>query len=299
MKFYKNKKANDFKVGLFTLIGLAILVLCYIWFMEILENRNYSHLKVAFDNAGNTEIGSPVTINGVKKGRVEGIEVKQDGVILLLKVQLDFTLLEGTEFYILESSLMGDIQIEIVPGNQAAELDLNNVHSGKRQMGLTRLVANLGEIVVGLQSIMEKVYGEDNLIEDFQAVMDTTKNIMHKVSASFDKNSSQFEQLISNANNFSSKLNKLIDENGEDVSDTIGKTSLLISEIDKTMQNMQKITVDLQSISQKMSNENSSFNRLISEEELYNNLLKATSHMDSLILDIKKNPKKYFEIKVF
>lgn len=299
MKFYKNKKANDFKVGLFTLIGLAILVLCYIWFMEILENRNYSHLQVAFDNAGNTEIGSPVTINGVKRGRVEGIEVAKDGVILHLKAQLDFPLLEGTEFFILESSLMGDIQVEIVPGMAGAELDLSQLQKGKRQMGLTRLVSNLGEIVVGLQTIMDKVYGEEDLIQDFQSVMDTTKSIMNKVSTSINKNSDQFQQLITNANAITSKLNKIIDENGEEFSDTIGKTSLLISEIDKTMQDMQQITTDLQIISRKMNNEDSSFNRLISEDKLYNNLLKASSHMDSLILDIKENPKKYFEIKVF
>ena len=73
MKFYKNKKATDFKVGLFTIVGLLILIVCYFWLMEYLGNKDYSHIQVAFDNAGNTEIGSPVTINGVKKGKVEKV----------------------------------------------------------------------------------------------------------------------------------------------------------------------------------------------------------------------------------
>lgn len=299
MKFYKNKKATDFKVGLFTIVGLLILIVSYFWLMEYLGNKDYSHIQVAFDNAGNTEIGSPVTINGVKKGRVEKIEVNQDGVVLLLKVQLDFPLKTDTEFYILESSLMGDIQIEIDPGKAKDLLDLNAVCCGKRQIGLTRLVSNLGEIVMGMQSILDKVYGEENLIEDFQSVVDTTKEIMHKISFSFDQNSTQFEELIANANEITSKLNEVIDENKQDVNDTVEKTALLVTEVDKTIKNMQTITDDLKNITDRMNNEESSFNKLISEEELYDNLLKATSHMDSLLIDIKKHPKKYFKIEVF
>jgi phospholipid/cholesterol/gamma-HCH transport system substrate-binding protein len=299
MKFYKEKKNNDFKVGLFTLIGLTILVLCYVWLTEMMENRNYTHLHVAFKNAGNTEVGNPVTINGVKKGRVEKIEVFQDGVILQLKVQLDFPLKEGTKFHILESSLMGDIQVEILPGNGQKNLDITKVQNGKRQIGLTTLVANLGDMVVGLEAALDKIYGKANLIDDIHSVMDTTGVILNKFNMSYDKNSALIEELISNANQVTAKLNAFLAANQDNLTHTIGKTSLLVTEIEQTMNKIQDITIDLKNISAKMNNDDNSFNRMISEEDLYNNLLKTTAHLDSLILDIKKNPKKYFEIKVF
>jgi len=299
MKFYEKKKNNDFKVGLFTLFGLTILALSYFWLMEMLENKDYSHLLVTFDNARNIEIGSSVTINGVKKGRVENIEVFRDGVILHLKAHLDFPLKEGTKFYILESSLMGDIQVEIVPGNGKKNLDLTKTQTGKKKIGLTTLVASLGDVVVGLQSILNKIYGKENLVDDFQAVVDTTRVILHKFNNSYEKNSVLFDELIANANQITFKLNSLLDKNEEDVSETIDKTSLLVTEIKQTMNEIQNITKDLKNITGKMNNEDSSFNRMISEDDFYNNLLKTTAHLDSLILDIKKNPKKYFEIKVF
>jgi phospholipid/cholesterol/gamma-HCH transport system substrate-binding protein len=56
---------------------------------------------------------------------------------------------------------------------------------------------------------------------------------------------------------------------------------------------------NIRTVSDKMANEESSFQRLISEEDLYDNLLRASSRMDSLLVDIKDNPERYFKIKVF
>jgi len=299
MKFYQDKTKTDFQVGLFTLIGLIILILAYFWLTEILENRNYTELRVAFDNAGNTEIGSPVTINGVKQGRVESIQVQQSGVILLLKVKLDFPLKSDTQVYILESSLMSDIQVEIKPGTSEELLDTTALLQGKREIGFTRLVSQLGDILLGMQNLIMQISGDKNLLTDIKTIMDETKSVMQKLNSTLDHNDDQIETLIANASAISVKLNKLITDNQDDISQTISQSAELVADIDRTIQAMQSITADLQTISQKMLQEDNSFNKLITEEDLYDNLLKATAHMDSLLTDIQKNPQKYFKVKVF
>ncbi|HPR18221.1 MAG TPA: MlaD family protein [Candidatus Cloacimonadota bacterium] len=299
MKFYQDKTKTDFQVGLFTLIGLIILILAYFWLTEILENRNYTELRVAFDNAGNTEIGSPVTINGVKQGRVESIQVQQSGVILLLKVKLDFPLKSDTQVYILESSLMSDIQVEIKPGTSEELLDTTALLQGKREIGFTRLVSQLGDILLGMQNLIMQISGDKNLLTDIKTIMDETKSVMQKLNSTLDHNDDKIETLIANASAISVKLNKLITDNQDDISQTISQSAELVADIDRTIQAMQSITADLQTISQKMLQEDNSFNKLITEEDLYDNLLKATAHMDSLLTDIQKNPQKYFKVKVF
>ena len=62
---------------------------------------------------------------------------------------------------------------------------------------------------------------------------------------------------------------------------------------------MEKASGNIQAITEKILQEDNSLNKLITEKELYENLLKATANLDSLLKDIKKNPKKYFQIKVF
>ena len=299
MKFHENKKKVEFQVGLFTIIGLIILILAYTWFTEVLDSHKYSSLKIRFANAGNLEIGSDVSINGVKKGRVKSIKVQPDGVLIELNIILDFPLQSGTTFQIMESNLMGDVRVEVTPGIERALLDLQEIHSGEQKLGLSGLIAELGGIVYDLGSLLDKISGQENFIDGLLTIVDTTQVVMNNVSSAFSKNAGNIEKLISNSMELTQKISEIVEDNESGISSTIEKSERVFDEVSSTLTEMQKITNNFQQISEKMLDNDSSFNRLVTEKELYDNLLKATVSMDSLLLDIKNNPKKYFKIKVF
>ncbi|MCD4796248.1 MAG: MlaD family protein [Candidatus Cloacimonetes bacterium] len=299
MKFYQNKKSLEFKVGLFVIVAIIILVVSYSWFTEILESRKYTNLKVKFENAGNIELGSTVTINGVKKGRVKELKIEVDGVVILLQAEIEFPLKKGTKFYILESNLMGDVLLEIVPGRQGELLNLGEVQNGEKSYGLTKLVSELSEVIFELQSIMEIVTKDGEFVRNLQSIVDTSVVMVNKINNSIDVNAGKIDKLITNASNISERLSRLIEDNQEDFSSSVSLTSNVLEKLDKNLLEMNEITENFKLLSQKMLNEESTFNKIISEEELYENLLKSSASLDSLLKDIKKNPKKYFKIKVF
>jgi len=299
MKFHENKKRVEFKVGIFTIIGIVILVLAYAWFTEVLGSYKYSSIRVQFANAGNLEIGSDVCINGVKKGRVKSIQVLQDGVLIELRVILDFPMQSDTAFQIMESNLMGDVRVEITPGSGSDQLDLQEIHTGERKFGLSGLIAELGGIIFDLESILDKVSGQENFIDGLQTIVDTTQIVMNKVSSTFTRNADNIDKLINNSTELTEKISKIVEENESGISNTLEKSDKVFDEVSSTLKEMKKITNNFQLISEKMLEDDSSFSKLISEQELYDNLLKATVSMDSLLQDIKNNPKRYFKVKVF
>ena len=299
MKFHQNKKNIEFRVGFFSIIAVLILVICYSWFTGVMENRKYTTVKVHFENAGNLEIGSDVTINGVKKGRVKDLQVSSDGVIMHLLAELDFPLQEGTEFYILESNLMGDVLVEIIPGKGKGTLNLVEIQTGKKSYGLTKLVAELSKVVNSLESMMNGIYDNDGFLQNLRAVVDTSLVIVSKMNSSYNRNSKEVEKLIANTSAISENLARLISENEENITETITQTADVMKEIKITLSEMEKASGNIQAITEKILQEDNSLNKLITEKELYENLLRATANLDSLLKDIKKNPKKYFKIKVF
>ena len=299
MKFHQNKKNIEFRVGFFSIIAILILAISYSWFTGVIENRKYTTVKVHFENAGNLEIGSDVTINGVKKGRVKDLQVSSDGVVVHLLVELDFPMQEGTEFYILESNLMGDVLIEIIPGKGKGILDLEEIQTGEKSYGLTKLVVELSEVVNGLESMMNGIYDNDGFLQNLRAVVDTSLVIVSKINSSYNRNSKEVEKLIANTSAISENLARLISENEENVTETITQTADVVKEIKATLTEMEKASSNIQAITEKILQEDNSLNKLITEKELYENLLNATANLDSLLKDIKKNPKKYFKIKVF
>lgn len=298
MKFYQNKKSTEFKVGLFTIIAIVVLAASYMWFTEALQSKNMTIVKVKFHNAGNIEVGSSVTVSGVKKGRVKKIEVAPDGVIIDLQVKIDFPLREGTQFSVIESNLMGDVQVEIIPSFDGENLDLTQVQSGEKRYGLMKLVSELSSVVVDFQTIMDRIAGDENIVMQIDSVIDTTQMVINKINRSLDKNTKEFERLITNANQLTAKLNKLITANEESISNSIERSSEVIASINSTLDDIKETSKSIRNITEKMQSDKSSINKLMSEDVLYENLMRSSARLDSLLKDIKDNPKRYFNIKI-
>ncbi|RLC56426.1 MAG: hypothetical protein DRH89_05700 [Candidatus Cloacimonadota bacterium] len=298
MKFYQNKKSTEFKVGLFTIIAIVVLAASYMWFTETLQSKNMTIVKVKFHNAGNIEVGSSVTVSGVKKGRVKKIEVAPDGVIIDLQVKIDFPLREGTQFSVIESNMMGDVQVEIIPGFDGENLDLTQVQSGEKRFGLMKLVSELSSVVVDFQTIMDRIAGDENFVMQIDSVIDTTQMVINKINRSLDKNTEEFERLITNANQLTAKLNKLITTNEESISNSMEKSSEVIASINLTLDDIKETSTSIRNITEKMQSDKSSINKLMSEDVLYENLIRSSARLDSLLKDIKENPKRYFNIKI-
>ena len=65
-----------------------------------------------------------------------------------------------------------------------------------------------------------------------------------------------------------------------------------INRINATLANVQRLTAQLNS-------ENSSLGMLMNDKKLYQNATNTVASLDSLLQDVKRNPKKYVTIKVF
>ena len=298
MKFYQNKKNTEFKVGLFTIIAIFIFIASYMWFTEALQSKNMTIVKVKFHNAGNIEVGSSVTVSGVKKGRVKKIEVAQDGVVIDMQVKIDFSLKQGTQFSVIESNLMGDVQVEIIPSTIGEELDLSLIQNGEKRYGLMKLVSELSSVVVDFQMIIDKIAGDGNFVMQLDSVIDTTQMVIGKINKSLDKNTVEFEKLIQNANQLTTKLNKLVTTNEESISNSLERSSEVIASVNSTLDDIKDTSTSIRKITDKMQNEKNTINKLMNDEALYENLMRSSARLDSLLKDIKDNPKRYFNIKI-
>mgnify|MGYP003973795185 CR=1 FL=1 len=298
MKFYQNKKNTEFKVGLFTIMAIFIFIASYMWFTEALQSKNMTIVKVKFHNAGNIEVGSSVTVSGVKKGRVKKIEVAQDGVIIDMQVKIDFSLKQGTQFSVIESNLMGDVQVEIIPSTIGEELDLSLIQNGEKRYGLMKLVSELSSVVVDFQMRIDKIAGDGNFVMQLDSVIDTTQMVIGKINKSLDKNTVEFEKLIQNANQLTTKLNKLVTTNEESISNSLERSSEVIASVNSTLDDIKDTSTSIRKITDKMQNEKNTINKLMNDEALYENLMRSSARLDSLLKDIKDNPKRYFNIKI-
>ena len=64
------------------------------------------------------------------------------------------------------------------------------------------------------------------------------------------------------------------------------------------MDNVKVTTENLAKFSNQLNDKNSTLGLLMSDPELYNRINSVTANIDSLLVDIQRNPKRYISIKL-
>jgi len=72
------KRTNEFAVGLAVLLALALVVAGALWLSETDVNQKKVNAQARFRTVGGLGVGAPVTLRGVKVGRVETIRLVED-----------------------------------------------------------------------------------------------------------------------------------------------------------------------------------------------------------------------------
>ena len=73
---------------------------------------------------------------------------------------------------------------------------------------------------------------------------------------------------------------------------------VLIRNSNQTVERLSEVSNKLNQVISGINNGEGSLGKLAKDEELYNNLNKTSQNLNSLILDLKENPKRYINISV-
>ena len=69
------KRSNEFAVGLAVLTALALVIGGALWLSETDVNQKETTYSARFRTVGGLGVGAPVTLRGVRVGRVEAIRL--------------------------------------------------------------------------------------------------------------------------------------------------------------------------------------------------------------------------------
>jgi len=116
----QNTKTQDTLVGLFVACGIAAL---FFMAMQISNLSGFTAdnaytISARFENSGGLKVKSPVTVAGVRIGRVSDISIDRDSYESVVKMQIDaqYSLPDDTSASIFTAGLLGEQYISLEPG---------------------------------------------------------------------------------------------------------------------------------------------------------------------------------------
>ena len=143
----RNTRVIEIAVGVFIAAGMAALFLLAMQ-VSNLSNRGSGetyNIIAAFENIGGLKVRSPVTVSGVRVGRVDAIDYDSTSFEAVVTLRIDKTYSsfpEDTSASILTSGLLGEQYIALEPGGS----EINLVDGDRIQLTQSALVM---EQVVG------------------------------------------------------------------------------------------------------------------------------------------------------
>lgn len=308
--------SKELIIGLCVIAALAILFfgINYLKGINLFKGSNY--YIVEYDNVAGLETAAPVTINGYKVGQVRDIEFNyaRPGKIKVTLGLNDELQIPDDSRADIEPGLLGGPSIVLHVGTSTKMIPHGGTIRGGMASGLMGTVSD--EIMPAVTQILPTL---DSLMVNLN---NTAYNIStlsaHPALAS---SIGRFETITSDIAVLTSSLSKSLAgnvpalmRNATSITASLDSMSTNLAQlsynlknipVDATMADVQQITgnltrlsANLTTLSDNLNNPNGTVGKVLNDPALYDNLTRATADIDSLLIDIKRNPKRYISIKL-
>lgn len=116
-----NERKMQFRLGVLVVAVVLILAIMVLLLGTPETFKRGYPVQVKFANASGVEMGTPVRNSGILIGRVSAVDLAEDGgAIVTVKMDEDRKLLPNQTFRIAFTSVLGDVQLEVV-GEKSAK----------------------------------------------------------------------------------------------------------------------------------------------------------------------------------
>ena len=279
----KKKFSKELIIGGLVLLALLILVfgINYLKGVNMFKPSNY-YFATYTDVAGLAQ-SAPVTVNGFKVGLVREISYEYDNpghIKVEMSLDRHLKLPRGTKA-MLTTDMLGtsSIALEMAPGKDVTNDIIPSI---------TAILPKIDSILTSMTTIVSdpallaSVQRLDKImanIETSSAQLNTTMKAMPRIADDASGLMTDLKTISADLTALSAKLREM--------------------PIDSTMNSVNSIAARLNTSMEKLNSKDSSLGLLLNDTGLYNNLNASAASLDSLLKDVKQNPKRYISIKVF
>jgi phospholipid/cholesterol/gamma-HCH transport system substrate-binding protein len=299
------KKRDDVLVGIVMAVAVIVAIVGSLWLARGGLSKGYP-LYAKFPWSSGLKQGQPVLLAGVNVGYVDEVELRQDGTVLTtFRVGKEYKVPRGTVATVIANGIFGDMAIALTPkGPNSASIPANDtVPVGPSAPGIAQITGKADSIATSVNKMttaLNRQLVESGGVEDLRKTLASSNQVMLNMNRLI----TQFAGIAAEQNRQLTMTQASLRRATSGVDSA--KIDSTLTNIRATSANMAQLTTDfratsmkLDSILTKMSSGNGSVGLALNDPGAYNDLRSTIQHMDSIMVDLKKNPKKYINLRIF
>jgi len=288
-------------IGLCVVLALAALFMGinFLKGVNVFKAANYYYAE--YTNVAGLQVSAPVMVNGFKVGQVRDISYEFDNpghVKVELSLDRALRLPVGTVASI-EQDILGTSTVVLKMADSAEYYKVGSNIASATASGLMdnvsqNLLPNVSAIFPKVDSLLTSL---NTLVSDpalgksigrLDAITQNLEMTMRQINAT----ARALPPVVGNVQGITENLNTMSGALAE-VSDDIKAAP-----VDSMIQNLNVLAANLRELSGRLNDPNSTLGLITGDRALYDNLNDCAASLDSLLIDVKKNPKRYISIKL-
>ncbi len=299
-----------------------LTILIFVWGIDFLKGKNIllkeRNYYAVFEDVGGLNVGSPVTIKGFQVGQIKDVsfsDIYASKIIVTFDIEKDVKIPLGSILEIYNSDLLGSKGLQILLSkNTKFHTAGDTLKSGTNVGMLAKVTQQIEPLSQKTEALLVSI---DSTINSLNSIISTNQEAVKTSIANIETITYNFEKLSSSLNTMladdNGKLNIIISNiesistmlknNENEIANTIANLSnfsdsLTAINYKQIAEQTNFVLKNLQEITQKINNGDGSLSLLLNNDSLYYNIESLSKNLEELSQDMKKNPKKYFNLSI-
>ena len=292
------KTRDEVLVGLVVTAAIVVTVLGSLWLARGGLSKGYP-LYAKFPWGAGLKQGQPVLLVGVNVGYVDEVELHQDGILVTtLRIQKQYNVPLTSKAAVVPNGIFGDMAVAVTPTrpDPRSFKPGDTIPIGPSTPGIADLTTKADSItrsVNAMTSALEREMVAGGGIRDLRNTIAATNRMVNEFAAVASEQSRQLSATMTSLRRATSAIDPA------KVDSTITNFRSASANLAAMSTDLKQTTSKLDAILAKVDSGNGSVAKLLNDPGVYNDTRALLARMDSLLADVKRNPKRYFNVKVF
>jgi len=292
----------ELRVGFTVFIALLVFAVGMMWLEDFkLQGERYE-IHAIFPMVGGISAGDVVNVNGVERGEVTRVGLRDRDVIVTMNINAGTKIPEDSRVVLQTLGIMGERIVTIIVGRSDVILEPGAMINGVYDPGISEALASMGKVMEDLRGLMKDIQAIANALGEGDELRRTIGNLAaasEELRGLLEEASPGMRAGVRSFSVSAQRLDSLITRNESDLDSLIAGLKFTGERLPVLVEHIEEVTAALGRITGRLESGDNTMGGLLSDRELLDRLESAITNLDGLVTDIKANPKKYLKVEIF
>ncbi len=333
------QRVNDAVVGLAVLTVTIVVIAAVLWLNQSSIGDDSNKLYTRIRDVGGVGVGNQVVIRGVKSGRVDQIALGDSGwVVVRLALEENAPIPSDPVVLFASSSLFGEWQVTVLsaeglPSDRELRAAVDDARGagdtlpGALLPDIAQLTAVAGRIAGDVAEVADRfgVAFDDDAAMEMRSTIRSLADLSSELQTTVSKQSRNLDVVgaevqrgikdLSQAASLIDSVARRVDAStgsgeigmivstvqaaSQELLAAAGQLRVLSVDVGRTQVQLERAVANADSVFAKMNRGDGTLGLLVNNKSLYQNSDSAVVELRALLADIRANPRRYFNLRVF